>query len=440
MLEINDDFLIENIKMIKELYEGEIFLDKKILKTNITKNDNFVLFDKEWLEKWKIIVCYEKLKDKCKNCVINRKISKELIDESRSLFIENDTKEKLNDLGEMDCTKLQKKIRNKVLINVESNFVPILSHQCAYFSKYIIKQITVNAQISNGVIYIHDPFPAKNEEQKLILLYKDPEDNKEFMKNIITFKPKVKLQDVVKVLKKKKIDEIFNLTEYINEIVELNSQIKNYIQQIKNFEDQLNCEKEKNKNLLNENSILKEKIQKIENEINKIQEFQKPIKIGKDKMKKFKKKEDEKHKIFNNYNPLNKDNIQDKYYDSSKQKKELNNEILFIRNDKIKEDEIFNLNQKIKDLNRNIERYPYILNENENLLSIIFRTKNEKILFSMVCKSTDNIKILESKIYKKYPEISCFENYFTFKGIIIDKNESLEKNNINDGDLIIINH
>ena len=249
--------------------------------------------------------------------------------------------------------------------------------------------------------------------------------------------------DVNKLLQDKysfSIDEIFNLTEYINEIVELNSQIKNYIQQIKNFEDQLNCEKEKNKNLLNENSVLKEKIQKIENEINKIQEFQKPIKIGKDKMKKFKKKGDEKYKIFKNYNPLDKDNIQDKYYDLSKQKNELNNEILFIRNDKIKEDEIFNLNQKIKDLNRNIERYPYILNENENLLSIIFCTKNEKILFSMVCKSTDNIKILESKIYKKYPEISCFENYFTFKGIIIDKNESLEKNNINDGDLIIINH
>ena len=98
------------------------------------------------------------------------------------------------------------------------------------------------------------------------------------------------------------------------------------------------------------------------------------------------------------------------------------------------------MNQKIKDLNRNIERYPYILNENENLLSIIFCTKNEKILFSMVCKSTDNIKILESKIYKKYPEISCIENYFTFKGKIVDKKESPEKNNINDGDLITINH
>ena len=139
------------------------------------------------MKKWKIIVCYEKLKDKCKNCEIERKSSQKLIDEVRSLFIENDTKKKLNDLGEMDCTKLQKKIRNKVLINVESNFVPILSHQCAYFSKYIIKQITVNAQISNGVIYIHDLFPAKNEEQKLILLYKDPEDNKEFMKNIINY-------------------------------------------------------------------------------------------------------------------------------------------------------------------------------------------------------------------------------------------------------------
>ena len=154
MSEINDDFVVENIKKIKELYEGKIILDK-ILANKYPKIDNFALFDKEWLTKWKIIVDYENLKDKCKNCEINGKMSQELIDEVRSLFIKNNTKKKLDYLGEMDCTKLQKKIRNKVLINVESNFVPILSHQCAYFSKYIIKQITVNAQISNGVIYIH---------------------------------------------------------------------------------------------------------------------------------------------------------------------------------------------------------------------------------------------------------------------------------------------
>ena len=136
MSEINDEFIKEKIKMIKELYGAEIIFDKKFLKANVSGNDSFVLFDKEWLTKWKIIVDYENLKVKCKNCEINGKISQELIDEVRSLFIKNNANKKLDDLGEMDCSILQKKIGNKVLINEDSNFIPILSHQCAYFIRF----------------------------------------------------------------------------------------------------------------------------------------------------------------------------------------------------------------------------------------------------------------------------------------------------------------
>ena len=155
---------------------------------------------------------------------------------------------------------------------------------------------------------------------------------------------------------------------------------------------------------------------------------------------------------FNKLSKLNNNIIQDKQYDSKKQKKELfeeENGILdkgelghkkpFNINNINQKDEIYILNQKIKDLNRKLERYPFILNENENLLCIIFCTIDEKILFPMICKNTDNIKILEKKIYQKYPEISCNDNYFSFKGKTIDKNQSLEKNKIKDGDMIIIN-
>ena len=68
--ELNEEYVKENIKRIKELYEAETFLDEKILNTNIVKNDSFVLFDKEWLIKWKNIVGYENLKVKCKNMMI----------------------------------------------------------------------------------------------------------------------------------------------------------------------------------------------------------------------------------------------------------------------------------------------------------------------------------------------------------------------------------
>ena len=154
--ELNEQYIKDNIKRIKELYEAESILEK-ILTTNTPKNDTFVLFDKEWLMKWKSIVGFENLKIKCKNSEINQ----QLINEIFSLFKENNIKQKLDDLGEMDCSQIQKKIGNKVLINEKSDFVPILSHQSAYFAKSIKKQITINAQIANGVIYIHDLFPEK---------------------------------------------------------------------------------------------------------------------------------------------------------------------------------------------------------------------------------------------------------------------------------------
>ena len=41
--------------------------------------------------------------------------------------------------------------------------------------KYINKPITINSEISNGIIYIHDPVVDNFKEQKLILLYKENE-------------------------------------------------------------------------------------------------------------------------------------------------------------------------------------------------------------------------------------------------------------------------
>ena len=202
---MEDEEITINIKKIKELYEAEFFIGEKILKTGISRKETFVLFDKEWLTKWKNIVCYEKLKDKYKNYEINELISKEIIDEVRSIFIKNNTKKKLEELGKMDGSKLTRKIGNKIFINEKSDFVPIISHKYAYFSCDFKRQITVNSEISKGIIYIHDLFPEKNKEQKLILLYKDTENNQEFAKAIITLEPNIKIRNVVNELRKKKL-------------------------------------------------------------------------------------------------------------------------------------------------------------------------------------------------------------------------------------------
>ena len=215
--EIKDDFIIKHIKMIKELYEAETFLDEKILSTGINKKENFVLFDKDWLTKWKNIVGFEKLKDKCKSCNTDAEI-KNLINEVRNIFIELDIPQKLKELGDMDTSKLIKD-KKKSTINEESNFVPILSHKCAYFSNSIKGKFTINSEISKGVIFIHDLFPEKNKEQKLILLYKEAGKNQDFIRPVITLDPKAKIQNVVKELKNKPINEILNKKEFNIKIV-----------------------------------------------------------------------------------------------------------------------------------------------------------------------------------------------------------------------------
>ena len=85
--EIKDDFIIKHIKMIKELYEAETFLDEKILSAGVYKKENFVLFDKDWLTKWKNIVGFEKLKDKCKSCKTDAEI-KNIIKKNKLTILE----------------------------------------------------------------------------------------------------------------------------------------------------------------------------------------------------------------------------------------------------------------------------------------------------------------------------------------------------------------
>ena len=57
--ELRHDFVEKQIKMISEIYEEEIFLNKIISNNNIILKQNFVLFEKEWLDSWKKIVNYE---------------------------------------------------------------------------------------------------------------------------------------------------------------------------------------------------------------------------------------------------------------------------------------------------------------------------------------------------------------------------------------------
>ena len=131
-----NEFILQQMKAIKELNESETFLDQKILGNNVKKNESFELFDKGWLDKWKNIVGYEKLKDIFINCKQDKDFIQK-IPEVSEIFEKLNTKQKLEELGNMDCSNFIRTSGNKKFINIDGNFIPILSHQCAYFSHFI---------------------------------------------------------------------------------------------------------------------------------------------------------------------------------------------------------------------------------------------------------------------------------------------------------------
>ena len=158
---------------------------------------------------------------------------------------------------------------------------------------------------------------------------------------------------------------------------------------VTNLQVELNSEQTKNYKLSNENANLKQKISQLQ--------FQ-----------------------LNSQNMNNISNIQNNSYDK----------LINLINEK--ENIIKNLKEKIK-------RYPFVLEKNEKIMSIIFSSVNQKVNYSMVCKNTDTIHKLEEKLYEEYPYLSERENYFLCKGRLLNKFISFEKNNIKNGDIILLN-
>ena len=97
------------------------------------------------------------------------------------------------------------------------------------------------------------------------------------------------------------------------------------------------------------------------------------------------------------------------------------------------------LYETIKDLQDKLNRFPFILEKNEKLMSIIFSSVSQNIHYSIVCKNTDDINKLERELYREYPQFSETDNYFICKGKVINKFHTFESNHIKNGDVILVN-
>ena len=93
-------------------------------------------------------------------------------------------------------------------------------------------------------------------------------------------------------------------------------------------------------------------------------------------------------------------------------------------------------NEEIKDLKSKFQNYELL--EKEKLITISFITQSENIIWSVICKKSNPFKKLENLFYKDYPEYKEKHLYFKLNRRTINKEENLEKNNIENNDVINI--
>ena len=113
----------------------------------------------------------------------------------------------------------------------------------------------------------------------------------------------------------------------------------------------------------------------------------------------------------------------------------------------IKDQEIQNIKEKYKILNeeknQNIDGLILRLNNNlpkhkdynesldgDKLIAINFRSEDQHINHSIICRNKTKFNVLEEQLYEKYPEYVDGENIFMFNETTINKLKNLEDNGI----------
>ena len=157
----------------------------------------------------------------------------------------------------------------------------------------------------------------------------------------------------------------------------------------------------------------------------------------------------------NNFNNMNYDLNKNNNFITNKNVNMNNNNIsnnnMSINNNMINNNNFTNLNDnnnKIKELeikNRELEDEIKLFREychfssNERLINFNFSSADQIINYSIVGKNTDDFTKYEKMLYEKYPKYKDTENFFLVNGKKINRNRTLEENNIKNNDIVILN-
>ena len=87
----------------------------------------------------------------------------------------------------------------------------------------------------------------------------------------------------------------------------------------------------------------------------------------------------------------------------------------------------------INDIKLNI---PLQIKSEEKMMSIIFISIDQNIIYSIICKNTDIFANIEKIFYDKYPEYKNTQSEFFINGNKIDRFKNINDNKIKNSDII----
>ena len=224
--------------------------------------------------------------------------------------------------------------------------------------------------------------------------------------------------------KKIKFQKINNKNELEREFDKLKNDFQNSKDEIIILKNEIENLKNKNISLKNENQNLKIINENLKNENQQLKEEN-------DSLKKLKNEIDN----LKNNNLILKNELDAKNKNLNYNINELDNLRLDLNN---KNKEIKNLNDQINNLaiNDNLCDDNVKLSE---LMTIQFKSIDQKMDTSFLCKKTNKFIRLEEKLYNRYPEYMDYNTYFTVNGLVVKRFKTIEENNIKDSDKILLN-
>ena len=118
----------------------------------------------------------------------------------------------------------------------------------------------------------------------------------------------------------------------------------------------------------------------------------------------------------------------------------LKNMILYERLNKLESVLKHNLQKRKLELENEIKlfRKYYNFSEREKLISIKFISSAQDINYPLIAKNTEKFIKIEYILYEKYPKYMETVNYFLARGNKINRNKTLEQNNIKNNDIITL--